>query len=132
MPRRKGQRMRSVTRPRTAKAVVALVMLLVIGSSRSLNASDHLDTPTVMADPAADIGDIFAWTSFDGRRLNLVMDIVAHRFSDRLQYVFHVESGKRFGETTASIVVLCRFDAASGIECWAGDDDYVRGEASNE
>jgi hypothetical protein len=36
-------------------------------------ASDHLDTPTVIADPAADIGDIFAWTSSDGRRLNLVM-----------------------------------------------------------
>jgi len=29
------------------------------------NASDHLDTPTVTADPAADIGDLFAWTSAD-------------------------------------------------------------------
>jgi hypothetical protein len=42
------------------------------GSSSS-NASDHLDTPTVMADPRADIGDIYAWTSPDGRHLNLVM-----------------------------------------------------------
>jgi hypothetical protein len=30
-------------------------------------ASDHLDTPTVLADPAADIGDLYAWTSADGQ-----------------------------------------------------------------
>src|SRR6266700_1169801 len=80
-------------------------------------ASDHLDTPTVIADPAADIGDIFAWTSSDGRRLNLVMDIVAHQFSDRLQYVFHVDSGERFGKTTATTLILCRFDVANAVEC---------------
>jgi tetratricopeptide (TPR) repeat protein len=94
-------------------------------------ASDHLDTPTVIADPAADIGDIYAWTSADGRRLNLIMDIVAHQFSDRLQYVFHVDSGRQFGKTTASTLVVCRFDATSAVECWVGDTDYVRGDASN-
>lgn len=95
------------------------------------HASDHLDTPTVIADPAADIGDIFAWTSSDGRRLNLVMDIVAHRFSDQLQYVFHVDSGEQFGKTTATALILCRFDVANAVECWAGEADYVRGDASN-
>src|SRR5260370_25626887 len=94
-------------------------------------ASDHLDTPTVIADPAADIGDIFAWTSSDGRRLNLVMDIVAHQFSDRLQYVFHVDSGERFGKTTASTLIVCRFDAAQTLECWTGSGDYVRSTDSN-
>jgi hypothetical protein len=93
-------------------------------------ASDHMDTPTVIADPAADIGDIFAWTSSDGQRLNLVMDIVAHQFSDRLQYVFHVDSGERFGKTTASTLIACRFDVAIAVECWAGDADYVRGDAT--
>lgn len=97
--------------------------------SRSTHASDHLDTPTVIADPAADIGDMFAWTSTDGRRLNLVMDIVAHQFSNRLQYVFHVDSGSKFGRTTASTMILCRFDVANNVECWAGNDDYVRGDA---
>jgi hypothetical protein len=85
----------------------------------------------VIADPAADIGDIFAWTASDGRHLNLVMDIVAHRFSDRLQYVFHVESGERFGRTTASTLIVCRFDVANAVECWVGEADYVRGDASN-
>ena len=48
-------------------------------------ASDHLDTPTVLADPAADIGDLYAWMSPDGRRLNLALDIVGKRFSDQVQ-----------------------------------------------
>lgn len=36
-------------------------------------ASDHLDTPTVIADPRGDIGDVYAWMSPDARQLNLVM-----------------------------------------------------------
>jgi hypothetical protein len=113
-----------------------LVVLFVIGTLVSPDvhtvlASDHLDTPTVIADPAADIGDIFAWTSSDGKRLNLVMDIVAHQFSDHLQYVFHVDSGKRFGKTTATTLIVCRFDAGGVAECWVGAADYVQGDASN-
>ena len=89
-----------------------------------------MDTPTVIADPAADIGDLYAWTSSDGRRLNLVMTIVAHRFSDRLQYVFHIGSGNRFGETTATTSIICRFDESNAAECWVGEADYARGNAS--
>jgi hypothetical protein len=94
-----------------------------------VHASDHLDTPTVIADPAADIGDLYAWTSSDGRRLSLVMDIVAHQFSNRLQYVFHIDSGPSFGKTTASTTIVCRFDIANNVECWAGNEDYLRGDA---
>jgi hypothetical protein len=94
------------------------------------NASDHLDTPTVIADPAADIADLYAWTSTDGRRLILAMTLVAHGFSDRLQYVFHVGSGSRFGETTATTAIICRFDAPHVVECWAGEADYVHGDPS--
>ena len=112
-------------------AGLATVGILIIMDVRAGSASDHLDTPTVIADPAADIGDIFAWTSSDGKRLNLVMDIVAHQFSDRLQYVFHVDSGKSFGKTTATTLIVCRFDVAGVAECWVGDVDYVHGDASN-
>src|SRR4029077_8491061 len=97
----------------------------------SVYASDHLDTPTVIADPAADIGDLFAWTSADGRRLNLVMTIVGHQFSDRLQYVFHVGSGSRFGEIADSTDIVCRFNVAQAVECWAGEADYLRGDGNN-
>src|ERR1700733_13198923 len=111
-------------------AGLAMVGILLTVGVRAISASDHLDTPTVIADPAADIGDIFAWTSSDGRRLNLVMDIVAHQFSDRLEYVFQIQSGERFGKTTASRLIVCRFDAAQTAECWVGDADYVRGNAT--
>src|ERR1043165_2531531 len=93
-------------------------------------ASVHLDTPTVVADPSADIGDLFAWASPEARRLNLVMTIVGHRFSDRLQYAFHVDSGPRFGTTTSTTTIVCRFDAGSTTECWLGDVDHLRGDAS--
>jgi len=86
----------------------------------------------VIADPAADIGDIFAWTSSDGRRLNLVMDIVARQFSDRLLYVFHVDSAQHFGKTTASTTIVCRFDPANNVECWAGKADHLQGNAHTE
>ncbi|HSS00020.1 MAG TPA: hypothetical protein VLM79_23350, partial [Kofleriaceae bacterium] len=82
---------------------------LIAMAAAPAHASDHLDTPTVVADPSADIGDLFAWTSPEARRLNLVMTIVGHRFSDRLQYAFHVDSGARFGATTATTTIVCRF-----------------------
>ena len=95
------------------------------------HASDHLDTPTVIADPAADIGDLFAWTSTDGRRLNLVMTIVGGKFSDRLRYSFHVDSGQQVGEARASVDIDCDFDATQAIDCRAGDD-RVSGDANVE
>src|SRR5579863_4273083 len=119
-------------RPEPSNRLVLLAIAGVLGAfGRLASASDHLDTPTVIADPAADIGDIFGWTSSDGRRLNLVMDIVAHDFSDRLQYVFHVDSGEHFGKTTATTLIVCRFDVAHKLECWIGGADYVRGDAGN-
>jgi len=94
-------------------------------------ASDHLDTPTVIADPRSDIGDVYAWMSPDGRQLNLVMTIVGHSFSDRLQYIFHVDSGARFGATTNTTPIVCRFPADKELECRAGDADYARGNGSD-
>lgn len=112
------------------QGVVIVTGLLLTTQWYVAHASDHLDTPTVIADPAADIGDLYAWTSADGRRLNMVMTVVAHRFSDRLQYVFHVGSGSRFGETTAATSIICRFDESNAVECWLGEADYASGDAS--
>ena len=127
---RKGSRMRliRVVGIRFGVRVLLLVVVAIVASHKT-RASDHLDTPTVIADPAADIGDIFTWTSSDGRRLNLVMDIVAHQFSNKLQYVFHLDSGPTFGMTTASLMIVCRFDIQNNVECWAGNEDYVHGDA---
>ncbi|MGM9483441.1 hypothetical protein ACS5PN_19745 [Roseateles sp. NT4] len=105
-----------------------LVLCLLAALALNARAADHLDTPTVIADPAADIGDLLAWTSADGKRLNLVMDIVGKRFSDQVQYVFHVDSGARVGATGASTRLVCQFDTAGLAECWAGSRDRLKGD----
>lgn len=116
-------------KPRLALAAsLGSAAALLLAAAGPAQASDHLDTPSVIADPRADIGDIFAWTSPDRRRLNLVMAIVGHGFSKDLAYVFHVDSGARFGKTTATVTISCRF-AGAEIRCEAGDDD-VQGDAS--
>src|ERR1700730_4774974 len=108
-----------------------LGLVLGAGAAASSYASDHWHTPTVIANPQADIGDLYAWTSSDGQHLNLVMDIVGHPFSNKLQYVFHIDSGKRFGRTTATTSIVCRFPKTNITDCRLGDADHARGDASN-
>ena len=114
-----------------AQAISVLIVAGVLSYGVAMYASDHMDTPTVIANPQADIGDIYAWTSSDGRQLNLVMDIVGKSFSEKLQYVLHVDSGKQFGKTTATTTIVCRFPAARIVNCRVGDADYARGDASS-
>ena len=39
------------------------------------------------------------------------------------------DSGSKFGKTTAGAMILYRFDVGNNVECWAGNEDYVRGDA---
>jgi hypothetical protein len=94
------------------------------------HASDHLDTAAVIADPAADIGDLYAWS--DAKQLNLVMTIVGGKFLDHVRYEFHIDSGKALGQTTASVVIACEFNSAFAPQCSVGDIDRARGDASGE
>ncbi len=106
------------------------VAAFLLASAAGAGRADPPDAVAEEADRAAAIGDLFAWMSSDARHLNLAMTLAARGFSDRLQYVFHVDSGALPGEAGASTAVICRFDAARTAECWAGDDDYARGDAS--
>lgn len=95
-------------------------------------AADHKDGPALLADPAADITDVYAW--LDGKDLVLIMNVapnatIESRFSDKLQYVFHTTSGAAFGEKTSPLDIICTFNADQKISCWAGDQ-YVTGDAS--
>jgi hypothetical protein len=115
--------MRNTRHPHTFVPVLAIGLgLFGAISSPESQASDHLDTPTVEADARADIGDIYAWTSVDGQRLNLVMTIVGHTFSDKLAYTFHVGSGKAFGRTSVETSITCRFNASHAATCEAGNE----------
>jgi hypothetical protein len=118
-------------RARQAAKAVIVGGALLVATAGVAQASNHLDTPTTIGNPQANIGDLFAWTSPNGRQLNLVMDIVGRSFSDRLQYVFHIDSGKQFGQTTATTTIVCRFPAANIAECRVGDVDVARGDATN-
>lgn len=99
---------------------VFLAALVAAGAQ----ASDHLDTPSVIADPQADIGDFYGWMSPDGKSLNMVMDIVGRSFSDRLDYVFHIDSGPRFGATPVSLTITCRFPDGT-VRCEGPSDMRV-------
>jgi hypothetical protein len=81
------------------------------------HASDHLDTPTVAMNPRADIGDLYAWTSADGRQLNLVMTLVGQSFSDVVEYAFHIDSGKTMGATTNTTTIRCKFSDEQQAAC---------------
>jgi hypothetical protein len=104
-----------------------IALLLALAPATAL-ASDHLDTPTVIGDPAADIADLFAWTAPDGRHLNLVLTVVGGKFSDRVRYVVHVDSGKALGKTTVTQEFVCEFDADQTARCSFGND-RVHGHA---
>ena len=116
--------------PERKSAAVALGCLVCGLWSGSTWGSNHLDTPAVIANPQANIGDIYAWTAADGRHLNLVMDIVGDSFSDKLSYVFHIDSGPEFGKTAGTTQIVCRFPEPAVADCRLGNVDRARGDAS--
>ena len=109
-------------------AVVAGVSL-----ARPAPAADHKDAPGTVAEAAADINDVYTW--MEGSNMILSMTVfpfadATAKFSDKVQYVFHVTSGAAFGEKKNPIDVICTFTAAQVASCWVGKADYVTGDAS--
>lgn len=108
---------------------------LAIASSASLAfGADHLDSPAVKTDPAADITDVYGWS--ESKNVLLVLNVApfateSSKFSDAVQYALHVESTAAFGTPGESKDVICTFDTAQKISCWVGTDDYVTGDASS-
>lgn len=97
-------------------------------------AADHNDSPKPKMTPPADITDVYTW--IDGDRVVLVMNVFAFatiesKFDDKTQYWFHTTSGTMFGESKVPLDVVCTFDAAQMVSCWAGGE-YVTGDASKE
>ncbi|MDB4969123.1 MAG: hypothetical protein JWN44_4812 [Myxococcales bacterium] len=109
---------------RTKLVLAAAVWLL----STPSYAADHQDGPAATASPAADITDVFAWMSADHTKMYLVMDVfpaatTAAKFDTNVLYVFHATSKASILATTGSSVdVICKFDAAQAISCWAADE----------
>ena len=51
--------------------------------------------------------------------------------ADRVEYALHVDSGKAFGDTVASISIVCRFAAANTVNCKVGNVDSASGDPTN-
>lgn len=121
-----------------ALALFGALFLTTVGDTRSLGAADHADGPAASLDPAADIADVLAWMSPDATDLNLVMTIgrdvpADFRPSDQVQYVFHVSSRASYGAAPGpEFNIICEFDKDTRIYCWAGNDHFVSGDASNQ
>jgi hypothetical protein len=96
------------------------------------HAADHRDSPSAVAEPAADIADIFAWTTADTSRINFALTVPAALFSDAVQYVIHVESAPAYGESGTEVQIICTFEVDQTLACWVGNADYVTGDASSE
>lgn len=123
-----------------ALAGVAGLAAVAVLASRG-QAADHVDSPTLAANPMADITDVYAWMT--GSNLNLVMDVSpvdngTHSFGPGVVYVFHLTSKQGLGVATTSGTetrVICKFASGISVECWvvAGNTtkDYVTGDPSN-
>jgi hypothetical protein len=112
----------------------ALAVAVVTAAPMAL-AADHLDSPAPVADPAADITDVYGWV--DGSKVVLVLNVAPlattnSKFSDKVQYVLHTSSTDTFGMPGTPRDIICTFDAAQAIQCWVGADVYLKGDASKE
>ncbi len=132
----------------TRKTWLAIVAGAVLASPAAI-AADHMDGPAVIAEPTADITDVFAWMT-DATHMALIMDVhpfatatgtSPSQFSNAVKYVFHTTSWSTFaGAPTGEIDIICTFDGKQNPSCWvapAGDTkaadvmDYVTGTAAN-
>jgi Domain of unknown function (DUF4331) len=105
------------------------------GLAIKLHAADHADGPAVMAEPAGDITDVYAWMSADKTKVNLVMDVypnapASSMMSDQVLYVFHLNSSASYGAAATETKIICGFNVAQAITCWVGSSESVTGNAS--
>jgi len=110
--------------------MLTTLLTLAVGSAL---AADHVDSPGAIADPAADITDLFAWTNASATKINLIMGVApfgAGGFSDAVTYVFNIESSKAYGVGGTTAQVMCEFYDGVNIECW-GPGVYVTGDPSD-
>lgn len=111
---------------------------LCVGIGSIAIGADHRDS-TLLSAPsgaAADIADVYAWTSTDASKLNLIMTVqplaaASATFSPNVQYAFHVTSQATYGAASQNTDVICTFASPTSAQCWVGADGYVTGNPSS-
>lgn len=115
---------------RRSAVAIGIVSAVLVLASNALMAADHRDSPRSTAEPPADINDVYAWTTQDTSRLNLIMTVFPRatgdaRFSDAVEYVFHVSSSATVGGPATNSAILCTFAADQRITCSIGGTQLV-------
>jgi hypothetical protein len=115
-----------------ANNIVICSALLLAFASGSALAADHVDSPSVIAEPSADITDVYAWVN--GNKVVLVMNVSpfatdATQFSDAVTYVLHASSGPAYGNVSGDFRIVVQFDADEKASVWYGSDGYLKGDA---
>jgi len=126
-----------------ARGLIAVAFALAGGLGASIflyqhraHSADHLDSPATVADPTADINDVFTW--MDNGKVVLAMTLypaapTGALFSNTTKYVFHTSSGSAYGLTSTKYDIICTFSGTSAPQtttCWGGTNEYVTGNAS--
>ena len=110
----------------------ALTLALLATGMGAAWAADHRDSPLTMADPAADINDVYAFVNpNDADEVILVATVLPvananSRFSDVVEYRFHISNGSEGGDA----LITCTFpEAATRVLCRGeGDTLFAEGK----
>ncbi len=96
-----------------------LHLLLALCIAPVAQAADHRDSPLAINDPAADINDVYTFVNPTNRHELIIIGTVlplanaGSRFSDAVQYQFHIDNGLKNGKST----VNCRFPKGTRVDC---------------
>ncbi len=122
----------------TTTALVGAAGILTAGLlvHRAARSADHLDSPSVVADPAVDIADVYTWMNQSNFVAAMTLYPAAGTgtlFSNTAQYVIHTTSGAVYGMTSNKYDIICTFTGTTApqtVQCWAGTNEYVTGDPS--
>ncbi len=109
----------------------------LVGRAPESQAADHKDSDSLAmtANHAADINDVYAWTTADAGKVNLVMTVApfaaaGDTFATDILYAFHVNAQALGGAPDPETRIICKFASNTSVQCWVGADGYVAGDPS--
>jgi hypothetical protein len=99
--------------------ITTTLLLMALGLATAAQAADHRDSPLAISDPAADINDVYTFVNPRNRHELIIVGTVlplanaGSRFSNAVQYRFHIDNGRRNGKST----INCTFPKGTRVEC---------------
>lgn len=100
---------------------ILLASVFFICTIQNSIGSDHADGPFITKKPAGDITDMYAWME-DTSTVNLIMNVfpgadTSSKFSDTIDYIFHVNSSSSYGNDQTEVTITCQFSSDQRITC---------------